>query len=128
MKKTLLAALAALTLAAPAASWAGDLKPFDAQEFAKAKAEGKTVALDFHADWCPTCKKLQPTLYKLLETKEFAKVEAFTVDYDKAKDLEQELGVRKQSTVVVFKGDKEMGRATGLSSAGSLSELLRKGR
>jgi thiol-disulfide isomerase/thioredoxin len=127
MKKTMLAALAALTLAAPAASWAADLKPFDAQEFAKAKAEGKTVALDFHADWCPTCKKLKPALHKVLEKKEFEKTVAFTVDYDTAKDLEQELGVRHQSTVVVFKGDQEMGRATGLSSAGSLTELLRQG-
>lgn len=127
MNKTMRAAVAALTLAAPAVSRAAAPRPFDAQEFAYAKSEGKAVVLDFHADWCPTCKKLAPQLGKLLDRKEFASAVAFTVDYDKAKELEQELGVRKQSTVIVFKGDKEMGRATGLSGADSLSELLRKG-
>ena len=127
MKKMMLAALAAVALAGPALAGEDYLQPFDAQAFAQAQSEGKTVALDFHADWCPTCKKLHPALEKVLDRKEFGKVVAFTVDYDKAKDLEQELGVRKQSTVVVFKGSKEMGRATGLSGEASLTELLRKG-
>jgi thiol-disulfide isomerase/thioredoxin len=125
MKNQMLLVVAALSLASLAG--AAELKPFDAQEFQKAKSEGKTVALDFHANWCATCKKLHPTLEKLLGKEEFEYVQAYTVDYDKAKDLEQALGVRKQSTVVVFKGDKEMGRATGLSGADSISELLRKG-
>ncbi len=127
MKIKTLAALAALAVAVPAASWAGAVKPFDQQAFDYAKSEGKLVALDFHAAWCPTCKKLAPNLEKVLKRKEFSQAVVFSVDYDNAKDLEQSLGVRKQSTVVVFKGDKEMARATGLSSPESLSELLRRG-
>jgi suppressor for copper-sensitivity B len=41
------------------------------QELAKLTGEGKTVMLDFTADWCPTCKVLERTVLNTPETKSF---------------------------------------------------------
>jgi suppressor for copper-sensitivity B len=45
-------------------------RPFSLQELTRLTAEGKTVMLDFTADWCPTCKVLEQTVLNTPETKE----------------------------------------------------------
>jgi thioredoxin-like negative regulator of GroEL len=48
------------------------------------------------------------------------------VDYDKERDLKNKLNVRTQSTLIVFKGDKEVARLAGKSDEKSLKEALLK--
>jgi len=85
------------------------------------------VVLDFHADWCSTCKKQKPILEGLLKEKEFAAVVGFVVDYDKENELRKNLKVHKQSTLVVYKGEKESSRDMGLTSIEAIKALLVKG-
>ncbi len=49
-----------------------------------------------------------------------------TVDFDKQKDALKLLNVQRQSTLIVFKGAKELGRSTGDTSRDGLSALLNK--
>jgi thiol-disulfide isomerase/thioredoxin len=106
---------------------AADLQPFSQSVYDAAKASGKTVVVEFHAKWCPSCKKQQPALEAVLKQKEFAEVVALTADYDKEADLKKATGVKKQTTLVVFKGDKEVSRVVGLTDEGSIRSLLAKG-
>ena len=119
-----LAAAFALLLCA-AAAWAGEL-PYDKAAFDKALADGKPVIVDFFADWCPTCKAQKPHVQAILGEPKMKDVTLFIADYDKEKDLKKMLRVTQQSTFVVFKGGKEVGRSTGQTRKEDLAALFGK--
>ena len=100
--------------------------PFNQAEFAAAKAAGKPIAVVFHADWCPTCRAQAPLLKNLSEKPEFSSVTLYIANYDAEKTLKKSLGVTQQSTLVVFKQGREVGRSTGDTNEGSLATLLRR--
>ncbi|MES3012869.1 MAG: thioredoxin family protein [Pseudomonadota bacterium] len=100
--------------------------PFDKAKFDAAIAEGKPVIVDFSASWCPTCKAQKPIVEALMKEKRLAPVTLFVADYDKETALKKQLGVTQQSTFVVFKGGKEVGRSTGQTQKQALSDLFDK--
>lgn len=118
--------VAALTIIA-AGAMAEDPKPFDHAAFDKAKAEGKTVLVDFDAGWCPVCKKQAEVIPQVLKRDKFQQVMVFKADFDSQKELKKQLKITHQSTLVLFKGEKEVGREQGITSASAISELLEKG-
>src|SRR5262245_55302117 len=101
-------ALLCLALGAHAAS-----APFDQAAFDKAVAAGGPVIVQFHADWCPTCKQQAPIVQQVLAEPMMNGVQFFVADYDNEKALKKQLRVSTQSTFVVFKGGKEVARSTG---------------
>lgn len=124
-RRTVLAALA-LTATLGSAALAMDKKPFDAGAFAAAQKAGKSILLEVHAPWCPTCKAQAPILSKLSNESKFKNMVRFNIDFDSQKDLLRKLNVRTQSTLIVFKGEKEVGRSTGDTNAASIEALLAK--
>ncbi len=128
IKRILSFALVAAVLSfASSAVWAAVPKPFEAAAFKQAKSDGKTVLVDFAASWCPTCKQQGPIIESLLKSEKFGNVVAFKADYDTEKDLKKELKVASQSTLVVFKGGKEVARAAGIATPEAIGALLAKG-
>jgi thiol-disulfide isomerase/thioredoxin len=119
------AAVAMLTLTT--SLLAGETQPFNQELFAKAKMDGKTVLVDFHATWCPVCKKQAEAIPQVLKEEQFKEVVALTADYDMEKELKKQLKVGGQSTLVVFKGEKEVAREQGITSAAAIGKLLAKG-
>jgi thioredoxin len=106
---------------------AEEARPFDREVFTKAQMEGKTVLLDFHATWCPVCKKQAEVIPQVLKEEQFKDVVALTADYDTEKELKKELKVSGQATLVVFKGEKEVAREHDITSVAAISKLLAKG-
>jgi thioredoxin 1 len=106
---------------------AGEARPFDREVFTKAQMEGKTVLVDFHATWCPVCKKQAEAIPQVLKEEQFKDVVALTADYDMEKELKKQLKISGQATLVVFKGEKEVAREHGVTSAAEISKLLAKG-
>src|SRR5271154_5948864 len=100
--------------------------PFDQAQFDAARAAGKPVAVVFHADWCPTCRAQAPVLKELELTPELKTVTLYVANFDTEKALKKSLGVTQQSTIVVFKGGKEIARSTGATQQESLASLLRQ--
>jgi thioredoxin 1 len=119
--------LAILALTFSASSFAGGTSAFDKTAFESAKAQGKTVVVDFHADWCSTCKKQKPVLESLIKEPSMNSVVVFTADFDKETDLKKSLNIQKQSTLVVFKGQAEKARQMGLTSREEIKALIEKG-
>ena len=117
-------AAAGLALAAVAA-FAGEV-PFNQAEFDAALAKGLPVIVDFAASWCPTCKAQKPIVQGLLAEPNLKPVTLFLADFDTELALKKQLGVTQQSTFVVFKGGKEVGRSTGQTQKDVLSELFHK--
>jgi hypothetical protein len=48
------------------------------------------------------------------------------IDFDSQKDLVEHFGARMQSTLIVFKGNKEEGRSVGDTNRASIAVLLNK--
>ena len=125
MKRWLKGVLAAIALLCSLGVAAGE-QAYDKAAFDKALAEGKPVIVDFQADWCPTCKVQKPLVQALLKEPRMKDVVLFVADYDKEKDLKKALRVSSQSTFVVFKGGKEVGRSTGQTKKEDLAETFAK--
>ncbi len=90
--------------------------------FTAAKASGKPFVIEFHADWCPTCRAQAPVLRSLSS----GKFTILTVNYDGQKSVVKKFGVRRQSTLIVFRDGREVGRAVGITGEAAIGELLAK--
>lgn len=115
---------ASLALAA-SASFAAELA-FNQAAFDKALADGKPVVVDFAASWCPTCKEQKPIVQGLLKDPKRQSLTLFVADFDKEAALKQRLKVTMQSTLIAFKGGKEVARSTGQTDKAELGALLDK--
>ncbi|MBI3444311.1 MAG: thioredoxin family protein [Magnetospirillum sp.] len=98
---------------------------YDAKAFTQAQEAGKSIVVDVTAPWCPTCARQKPII-QAQETAHPALV-VFEVDFDTAKDVLRQFHVQSQSTLVVFKGAKEVGRSTGETDPAALGALIAKG-
>jgi len=99
---------------------------FDKASFDKLQKEGKPILVSIHADWCPTCKAQEPIVADLLKTPELGGITALRVDFDKQKSDVKRFKAQYQSTLIVFKGGKEVGRSTGDTNRESIAALLKK--
>ena len=113
---------AAVIAAAPALAF--DAKPFDPAAFAAAQAAGKSILVEVHAPWCPTCKAQAPILSKLSANPKFKGVDAYRVDFDSQKDALKALNVRQQSTLIAYKGKAETGRSVGSTDPAAIEMLV----
>jgi thiol-disulfide isomerase/thioredoxin len=110
---------------AAVAAFAGE-RSFEQAAFDKALAEGKPVVVDFAASWCPTCKEQKPIVQGLLKDAKRKPLTVFVADFDKEEALKKQLKVTMQSTLVAFKGGKEVARSTGQTDKAELAALLDK--
>lgn len=99
---------------------------FDNAKFDAVLKDGKSMVVAVHAPWCPTCRAQAPVLKEVLAKKEFQQLTVFYVDFDSQKDVLKKLGVRRQSTLIVYKGGKEVGRSLGDTTAFGIESLLQK--
>ncbi len=92
----------------------------------KAQTSGQSYALVFHADWCPTCRQQAKVFGQLKADPALKNVTIYNVDYDGETELKKALKVRGQSTVIVYKGDKETARSVADTSVDGLKQILAK--
>ena len=114
------AALFALTPASAAPGWA----QYSASNFASAQKAGKTIVVDVHAKWCPTCRAQQPTLNELRADKRLKDVVFIKVDFDKDKAFLRANRVPRQSTILVFKGKRETARSIAETNRNRLRAVV----
>jgi len=125
-RRSILVAAFVATATAMSPAYAAGPQPFNGQAFADAQKNGQPILVAVHASWCPTCKAQTPILNELTNEPKFKSLVFFVVDFDSQKDLVKRFGARVQSTLIVFKGDKEEGRSAGDTSRTSIAALLDK--
>ncbi|WP_298562270.1 thioredoxin family protein [uncultured Aliiroseovarius sp.] len=94
----------------------------------QALANGETVFLDFKASWCSTCAA-QERVIKALKAENPAYDENITfinVDWDKygKSKLSRSLRIPRRSTLVVLKGEDELGRIVAGTSKADIKALM----
>lgn len=124
MPKFLRSLLLLPLLAAATAFAAG--QAFEPAVFDALQKQGRPVLVDIHANWCPTCRAQEPILSELLETPELKGLTRLTVDFDRQRPVVRSFKAQYQSTLIVFKGGREVGRSTGDTNKDSIAALLRK--
>ena len=91
-------------------------------------AAGDTVFLDFKADWCSTCASQERTINALRQSNP-AYNQAITfinVDWDKHRTaaLTRSLNIPRRSTLVVLKGNQELGRIVAGTNKNQIKALM----
>ncbi len=99
---------------------------FSQSSFNQLQIAGKSILVEVHAPWCPTCRAQAPVVDMLLKKKEYQSINILRVDFDSQKEALKAFNVSKQSTLIVYKGSKEMGRSTGDTSSASIEKLIKK--
>jgi thioredoxin 1 len=123
MKFLFAAPVAAIIMVAPAFAQSGAMQPYSKAAFDKAVAAGPVI-VHVHADWCPTCRRQAPTLSQWMGDNKGKNVQAFTVNFDTDKAFNQANRVTSQSTIIVFKGGKEVARSAGVTDPAAVRQLV----
>lgn len=89
---------------------------------------GDTVFLDFRADWCTTCRAQERVIGALKDENPAYEdnVTFINVDWDQHGDsqLARDLNIPRRSTLVVLKGDQELGRIVAGTSRARIQGLM----
>ncbi|MBL0285039.1 MAG: thioredoxin family protein [Zoogloea sp.] len=119
------AAALATTLACllPLAAQALEIQPYSAAALDSAQKADQPVALHFHANWCPTCRA-QEKVFNGFKPDATLALALLVVDYDAERALKQKLGVRTQSTLIVYRGKRETARLAGETDPARLKAAL----
>ncbi|MBK7900476.1 MAG: thioredoxin family protein [Azonexus sp.] len=99
---------------------------YDQARFDTLQKEGKPVLVFIHADWCPICKAQDKVLDELLPTPEMKALTVLRVDYDKQKNALRAHKATMQSTLVLYRGGKEIGRLTGETRKDQVAAFLKQ--
>lgn len=100
-----------------------DIAPYNAQTLMAKQQAGEVVSLHFHAAWCPTCRS-QEKVFNTFKSDASVPGTLLVVDYDQERDLKRELGVRSQSTLIVYKGKEQKHRSGGVTEPQALKAAL----
>lgn len=130
---TAFAATAAITLAAPLPVMAGNMATmaYSPKALQAELAAGHTVFLDFKASWCSTCAA-QERVINALRAENPAYDEGLVfmnVDWDEwgKSQIVKDLNIPRRSTLVVIRGNKELGRIVAGTATRDIKALMDRG-
>lgn len=80
---------------------------FTEERFAALQAAGNVIVVDIYATWCPTCKKQQQALADFQANNPEAEFHILVVDFDKDKQWVRHFRAPRQSTLLLYVGEKQ---------------------
>ena len=126
-RRTFLGAAAAVAVV-PLPGFAAEFVEYEPGLIAQALGEGKTVFVDFSATWCTTCAR-QARVISALRAAEPAYDAAMmfvNVDWDtySKHEVTTSRGVPRRSTLLVLKGEEELGRIVAGTAEADIKALM----
>ena len=97
---------------------------FTKDAFESAQKAGKTVVVNSWNKWCYTCVKQEKIIKQA--KKDFNDV-LFLSYAQKNKDIAKYLNIDYRSTIVIYKDNKEIVRAVGITKKEEIYSLIKKG-
>lgn len=129
-RRSFLASAAALALI-PAAARAAQTIPYAPGVIENALADGKTVFVEFAAKWCSTCRRQERAITALrAEDPAYDAAMVFVkVDWDEYRSHEVTVSrkVPRRSTLLVLRGEEELGRLVAVTGTEDIKALMDKG-
>ena len=101
-------------------------QPYTQEAFDAARNAGKPILVDTYATWCDVCARQAPVLEKLRAEPKYKDLVTFKVDFDTQKDIMRKFNARMQSTLICYRGAKEVGRSVGETQAEWIDDMLQK--
>lgn len=89
---------------------AAQFAEYDAGKFVSLLAAGGAVIVHVHADWCAVCRAQIPVMDRVLAGPAYKNVRAVRVNFDREKRFLADYRVVRQSTILIFRGGKEVAR------------------
>lgn len=128
LRRRLLGAFAT-TLLIPLSVFAGEgTKDYEPGLLETELAAGNTVLLDYAASWCSTCKRQERVISKLRSenTAYDENIVFIRVDWDTYSDHEISImnNIPRRSTLVLLRGDEELGRIVAGTSEAQIKALM----
>lgn len=129
-RRTFLVAVGALSLT-PVSALAADFVEYKPGVIDAELAKGKTVFVDYSATWCGTCKRQERVINALRSANPSydAGMTFVRVDWDtyKNEDVTVFRGIPRRSTLIVLRGDDELGRIVAGTSEAQIKKLMDTG-
>ena len=119
MKKILIIILCFFTLSANALE---KKTTFDKELFNKAQSEGKIVVVNSWIKYCTSCASQIRALNKLKD--EFKNVEYYAFEVTN-KEIANLLNVKYQTTLLIFKDNKEVYRSIGVTNENAIYKAIK---
>lgn len=128
MNRRFFLAAAALSALAPGLARAAGMVDFTPGAIDAALASGKAVLVDYAADWCSTCKAQARRLAALRAANPDydANIVFIRVDWDdyRTHEVTTSRRIPRRSTLVLLKGEAELGRVVAETSEAAIKALL----
>ncbi|MDI3320316.1 thioredoxin domain-containing protein [Pinibacter soli] len=104
---------------------AADVPEMTTDEFAAKVNVKKIVLVNFGAEWCPPCKKMEPVIEDLQKELN-GKFELVKIDGGANTSLMKSMGIDKIPTFIVYKNGKEVWRKQGVVEKDELKKAIEK--
>ena len=98
-------------------------KQMSIEEFNTAINSSKTVLVDFGAEWCPPCKKMEPVIQKL-QADNTGKFKLVKVDGGNDQDILKQYSVTALPVFIIFKDGKIIWRKDGIAEEKEIAAQL----
>jgi thiol-disulfide isomerase/thioredoxin len=129
-RRTFIFTAAAFSVA-PVAGFAAGFTDYKDGDIKAALAAGKTVFVDYSATWCSTCKRQERVINALRGSDPAydASMTFIKVDWDDfgRHPVAQSRGIPRRSTLIVLRGDQELGRIVAGTSESAIKQLMDTG-
>ena len=102
---------------------------FDQELFNKAKSQGKVIVISSWIEYCSSCAKQMKILQTAKKEGElsdikFDNIEYFSFDVTNS-EIANLFAIKFQTTLLIFKGDKEVYRSIGETTEDSIYEAIK---
>ena len=129
-RRSLIMTLGALA-AAPAAMAGDRTIKYTPGVIEEALADGKTVFVDYYTTWCSTCRAQERTVEALRSANPSydANIVFVKVDWDEysGHTVSTSRNIPRRSTLVLLKGDQELGRIVAGTNKAQIKALMDTG-
>ena len=98
------------------------VKNIDAKQYEELILGSKPVMVDFWAPWCTYCRRIEPALEKLADSREDILI--VKVNIDEEPDLARQERIEVIPTLVVYQNGYDLGSVVAPDSKRSIEEFL----
>lgn len=105
---------------------ANDMFVFSAERFQAALSDGGPLLVETYSTSCPVCWVQEPTVREIIQKREFGALRVLVLDVNSQQDMLVLVGAQTRSTLIVYKGGREVGRAIGITNPADIETLLKK--